>query len=62
MKKAGRPATGRGKARQLGRVHDPDWEEIQKGASMSGVSFTKWAVALLLKAARKQIKKGQSNE
>jgi len=59
--KRGRPATDRGAynphpARQLGRVSDGDWETLKDAAERSGKTFTQWAVALLLKAARKHQK------
>lgn len=54
----GRPPTERGAynphpARQLGRVSDEDWSEIQDGAKRAGKKFSQWAVPILLKAARK---------
>jgi hypothetical protein len=56
--KRGRPATERGAysphpARQLGRVSDEDWETLKDAAERSEKTFTQWAVATLLKAARK---------
>jgi len=59
MAKKGRPPTERGaynpnKARQLGRVSDSEWAELQQAAEESGKSFTQWALAILLKAARRK--------
>ena len=59
MAKKGRPPTERGaynpnKARQLGRVSDAEWAELQHAAEESGKSFTQWALAILLKAARRK--------
>jgi hypothetical protein len=59
--KRGRPPTERGAynphpARQLGRVSDEDWETLKNAAERSGKTFTQWAVALLLKAARRKQK------
>jgi len=45
-------------ARQLGRVSDSEWEELQKAAKNCGLSFTQWALAILLTMARKQNKRG----
>lgn len=57
--KRGRPATDRGAynpnpARQLGRVSDEDWEALKAAAEKAGEPFTKWAVAILLRAAKRQ--------
>lgn len=40
-------------ARQLGRVSDSDWQELQQAAERSGKTFTAWAVEILLRAARR---------
>ncbi len=58
-KTKGRPPTERGaynpnKARQLGRVPDAEWLELQSAAKASGKPFTQWALAILLRAARRQ--------
>ena len=58
--KRGRPATERGAynpnpARQLGRVSDEDWETLKAAAEKRGESFTAWAVAVLLKAAKREL-------
>ena len=60
--KRGRPATERGaynphKARQLGRVSDEDWETLKSAAEKRGQKFTPWALAVLLKAARRELGK-----
>jgi hypothetical protein len=57
--KRGRPATKRGAynpnpARQLGRVSDEDWETLKAAAERAGLPFTQWAVAILLRAAKRQ--------
>jgi hypothetical protein len=49
--KRGRPATGNGKPRQLGRVHDGPWEKLQKAAKIAGGGFTQWALDILLREA-----------
>jgi len=41
-------------ARQLGRVSDEDWAILQGAAASSGKSFTKWALEILLRAAKRQ--------
>ena len=58
--KRGRPATERGAynpnpARQHGRVSDEDWETLKAAAEKRGESFTAWAVAVLLKAAKREL-------
>lgn len=40
-------------ARQLGRVSEQDWQTLQGAASKAGKSFTAWAVAVLLRAAKR---------
>ena len=48
---------GRGKCRQIGRVHDDEWEQIQIGFRKSGLtSFTRYTVELLLKSTKKMNK------
>lgn len=59
--KIGRPAKAPGEKyettpRQLGRVSDEDWETLQWAAASSGKSFTAWAVATLLRAAKRLAK------
>lgn len=61
-KKPGRPPTERGAynpnpARQLGRVSDEDWATLQEAARASGKSFTQWALAILLKEAKRNVSK-----
>lgn len=56
-KRTGRPAKPPGEryktpARQLGRVADNEWVEMQAAAEAAGKSFTEWAVSILLRAAR----------
>lgn len=58
--KRGRPATDRGAynpnpARQLGRVSDEDWETLKAAAEKRGESFTAWALAVLLRAAKREL-------
>lgn len=40
-------------ARQLGRVSNEEWAELQNAAKSAGMSFTQWALSVLLKAAKK---------
>ena len=59
--KRGRPATERGAynphpARQLGRVSDENWATLKDAAEASQMSFTAWAVGVLLKAAKSKRK------
>jgi hypothetical protein len=61
MKKLGRPPTERGAynpvpARQLGRVSDDDWDTLKAAADKRGESFTQWALGILLRAAKKELK------
>jgi len=56
--KIGRPAKAAGEkfatpARQLGRVSEEDWQTLQGAALSQGKSFTAWAVAVLLRAAKR---------
>lgn len=51
--KGGRPATGHEKPRILGRVADDEWTEVKTAAERSGKSFTRWAMEILLRAARR---------
>jgi hypothetical protein len=56
-KKRGRPPTERGAynpnpARQLGRVGDAEWKTLQEAARKAGLPFTRWAVPILLAAAK----------
>jgi len=44
------------KARQLGRIPDEEWDEMQSAASEAGESFTAWARGVLLRAARRSRK------
>jgi hypothetical protein len=58
--KRGRPATDRGAynpnpARQLGRVSDKDWETLKAAAAKRGETFTAWALAVLLRAAKREL-------
>ena len=39
-------------ARQLGRVSDDDWAEVQAAAAAAGKTFTAWSIEILLAAAR----------
>ena len=39
--------------RQIGRVSHEQWQELKDAAARKGVNFTQWALAILLKAARK---------
>jgi len=42
--------------RILGRVNDTDWEDLKAAAKSEGLSFTAWALMILLRAARKKKK------
>ncbi len=39
--------------RQLGRVTDEDWAELQAAANSSGKTFTAWALGVLKRAAKR---------
>lgn len=47
------PQGGPTTTRQLGRVPTEQWTELQEAATRSGQSFTRWAVEILLRAARR---------
>ena len=47
----GRPATGQTPKRWLGRVNDEDWKTITEAGKPN---FTKWALGILLRAARRK--------
>lgn len=56
-KKAGRPPKRPDQkaitpARQLGRVDDATWAELQAAAQREDKTFTAWAVEILKKAAK----------
>lgn len=58
---AGRPAKPPGEkyetpGRRLGRVAEDEWAEMQAAADAAEKSFTEWAVAILLRAARRKTK------
>lgn len=60
-KKTGRPPKDpkekyKTPARQLGRVADEEWDVLKAAAQKAGLSFTEWAVPLLLKAAKKELR------
>lgn len=60
--KGGRPRKAasekvRTPARQLGRVDEEAWQELQEAAKKEGKTFTEWAVAILLHAARRTKKR-----
>lgn len=60
-RKVGRPPKPPGEkyetqSRQLGRVSDDEWERLKAAAESSGKSFTEWAVAILLRAAKRSSK------
>jgi hypothetical protein len=40
-------------ARQIGRVPDAEWAEIQQAAQASGKTLTEWALTHLLRLARR---------
>lgn len=58
-RRRGRPATGKTKPRQLGRVDDETWEALQSAARESGMTWTAWALRELCTAARRQIKRSR---
>lgn len=43
--------------RQIGRWPDRDWDTIQQAAQAAGESVAGWARPILLRAARRQLKK-----
>lgn len=45
-------------ARQIGRISEREWEELQSAAKREGKTFTAWAKDILLIAARIPHKKG----
>lgn len=54
----GRPPTDRGAynphpPRIFGRVSNEDWETLQAAAQLSGKKFTRWAMEILLRAAKR---------
>jgi len=57
----GRPATGKTPQRQLGRVDDETWEELQAAARDAEMSWTAWAVRELLAAARRQARRRKTS-
>jgi hypothetical protein len=59
QQKRGRPEKPEGEkyktpARQLGRVPDAEWNEIQEAVAAAGISLVAWAVPALLKKARRE--------
>ena len=55
----GRPAKPaneivRTKARQFGRVDDKPWSQLQEAAKAAGKTFTSWALAHLIAAAKRE--------
>ena len=44
-------------ARQLGRVDDETWNTLREAAKLAGMPFTRWAVGVLLRAAKREQKK-----
>ena len=59
--KPGRPPTERGAynphpGRQLGRISDEDWATVKDAAKKRGESFTQWAMRVLLRAAKRELK------
>jgi hypothetical protein len=41
--------------RQLGRVSDEDWETLKAAAEKRGETFSAWALAVLLRAAKREL-------
>lgn len=41
--------------RQLGRVSDEDWETLKAAAEKRGDTFSAWALAVLLRAAKREL-------
>jgi hypothetical protein len=59
-KKAGRPPKAVKEinpVRQIGRWPDDQWELIREAAGLEGVSVAEWAREILLRAARRSVKK-----
>lgn len=40
--------------RQLGRINDAEWAEIQQAVARSGKTWTAWAKQILLRVARRE--------
>lgn len=56
----GRPPKTKGEKyktpqRQLGRVSDEDWETLKAAAEKRGETFSAWALAVLLRAAKREL-------
>lgn len=43
--------------RQLGRIDEVEWAALQIAAEHSGKSFTQWALEILLRAAKRELRK-----
>lgn len=43
--------------RQLGRIPDDEWEQLQAAADRAGKTFTAWAREVLMRAARERLAK-----
>lgn len=41
--------------RQLGRVSDEDWKMLKAAAEKRGETFSSWALAVLLRAAKREL-------
>lgn len=66
-RKRGRPPSPRGAGnylppRQLGRVSDEDWQLIREACDVSGVGLVEWALPLLLKEARRMVKREKQTQ
>jgi uncharacterized protein (DUF1778 family) len=46
-------------ARQLGRVSDEDWSLLKSAANAQRMTFTGWALGILLNVARQTMEKMQ---
>jgi hypothetical protein len=56
----GRPPKPKGEKyktpqRQFGRVSDNDWETLKAAAKKRGETFSAWALAVLLRAAKREL-------
>ena len=56
-KLGGRPVTGPTPARQLGKIADEEWSVLKSAAERTGMTFTQWAVGVLLKEAKKVLRR-----
>lgn len=48
---------GSAPARQLGRVREEEWNLLKSAAKNRGESFTAWALAILTREAKREMRK-----